>query len=186
MGLNVMVYKPCKENEFNDGDRRFCLRDCPKWVRHELKTRFPDYVVKVKFEVVDKAKLFKGLGLKASDYSFWGIEGFYNPEINRSDTAWYYVNKQDKSDEIWFIESDFPNSEFPYKPIYVDVIYCKEIGKQRKGANAQFSVDNQSDHGWIFTDKVAQKHFEMYFAKSEFQKNILDVFKESENFIYYG
>lgn len=186
MGLNVMVYKPCKEHEFNADDRRFCLRDLPEWVRHELKTRFSDYVVKAKIEVVDTAKLFKGLGLKASNYRYCGDESFYNPEINRSDTACQYVNKHDDDDDIWFVESELPNSEFPYKIVYEDVIHCKEIGEQRKGANAQFFVDNQSDHGWTFSDKVAQKHVEMYFAESEFQKNILDVFKESENFIYYG
>jgi len=74
-------------------------------------------------------------------------------------------------------------------PIYSrieKIIFCEEIGYQRKGANKQFFTDKIWDSPAIVDLKTLNEIGEKYFSHDEnFKENIIDKFVEGETFVLF-
>lgn len=154
------------------------------WCELDTTEAVPEkWVRKIRCRVLDKSDMFKLRDLDTSKYELFDITDqyvIYEPADSDSDDD--YVQ--------------FQKNEFVYRyeliPVYA---YGREIGYQRKGANAAFYDDGL----WgtkVFTKDVLLKHWDKYFSdpnnemygkltRSEFCENIIKHFKEGETFVSY-
>ena len=213
MGLDVCVYKYLKipdDVKTQDELSKFCREHDGGWEFYsERHKNLPKkYVRKIPIELIDWDATFKKRGLNCEDYEeFRSAEGWWYEFIKKSPTSAEKANIEIKlSDILDDKEPDpndtnlirFNNDELVGKIEDVEVwAYGREVGYQRKGANAQFYNDGKWDDNTIVSTKeMLLEDWKKYFSDpddtyygadsaKEFKENIIDNFEEGKTFVWY-
>ena len=216
MGLDVYVHEYLEipdDVKTQDELDKFCRKHDGGWEFYgEHHKNFPKkYVRKIPIELIDWDATFKKRGLNCEDYE----------ESCSAIGRWYLFRKKsptgsEKEEEAMTIslsqlldedkEPDpndttcvrFNNDELVGKIEDVEVwAYGREVGYQRKGANAQFYEDGKWDDNTIVsTMKMLLEDWKKYFSDpndsyygkksaKEFKKNIIKHFEEGKTFVWY-
>ena len=213
MGLDVCVHEYLKipdDVKTQDELDKFCREHDGDWEFYEARHKnLPKkYVKKIPIELIDWDATFKKRGLNCEDYEeFRSAEGWWYEFIKKSPTPAEKENIEIKlSDILDDKEPDpndtdlirFNNDELVGKIEDVEVwAYGREVGWQRKGANAQFYNDGKWDDNTIVSTKeMLLEDWKKYFsdpddsyygkdAESHFKENIIDNFEEGKTFVWY-
>lgn len=187
MGLDIGVFPFVKipddvntEEELN----KWCNDTGNTWVDLGCDGRVPDQWIKyIRFKVLNKYEMFKQRALDAGDYELFD----QTPEY----TIYEPVYDDPGADYVQFQKEDYIY-HYERIPVYA---HGKEIGYQRKGANAAF-YDAGLWGSDVFTEAELLEHWNKYFsdpndemygkcARSHFAKHIIKNFKEGETFVSY-
>lgn len=184
MGLDIVLAKPCHKGESE------YYTDCPNVVK-----KFPNFVTVENERYFDFSNLIPNYNKE----TYWETHSI---AISPKDIEIYDEN----NNKLYqFKSKNVPTLVEPNK-----IVYYKEVGYQRKGANVRFYEDGiwESENYCAVTQKELDEHKEKYFTKNDtlsqggwgssveydltdeemktrFEKNIYSKFKEGENFILY-
>ena len=213
MGLDVYVHEYLEipdEVKTQDELDKFCNDHDGGWCFYSGSHKnFPKkYVRKIPVELIDWNTTFKKRGLNFEDYeeTCAAIGRWYEfrkksaVRSEKEDTAisLAHIIGKDETDPNDDTRVRFNNDELVGKIEDVEVwAYGREVGYQRKGANAQFYNDGKWDDNTIVSTKeMLLEDWKKYFSDpddsyygadsaKEFKENIIDNFEEGKTFVWY-
>ena len=213
MGLDVCVHEYLEIPDTiktEDELTKYCHEHDGHWEFYrEHHKNFPKkYVKKIPVELIDWDATFKKRGLNFEDYEetcaalgrwyeFRKKSAVRSEEEDAAISLSHIIgeNVPDTNDDT---HVRFDNDELAGKIEDVEVFaYGREVGYQRKGANARFYEDGKWDDNTIVSTKKMliedwKKCFsdpkDPYYGKEsaiEFKTNIIDNFEEGKTFVWY-
>lgn len=214
MGLDVYVHEYLEipdDVKTQDELDKFCEEHGGGWCFYsENHKNFPKkYVRKIPIELIDWDASFKKRGLNFEDYeeSCSAIGRWYEfrkkaserSEEEEATISLSQILDEDKGpDPNDTTRIRLSNDELVGKIEDVEVwAYGREVGYQRKGANAQFYNDGKWDDNTIVSTKeMLLEDWKKYFSDpddsyygansaKEFKENIIDNFEEGKTFVWY-
>jgi hypothetical protein len=213
MGLDVCVHEYLEipdDVKTQDELDKFCNEHNGGWEFYsEHHKNFPKkYVRKIPVELIDWDATFKKRGLNCEDYeesrSAYGLwYEFIKKSLTPAEEKNIEIKLSDILDDKGPDPNDttyvrFNNDELVGKIEDVEVwAYGREVGYQRKGANAQFYNDGKWDDNTIVSTKeMLLEDWKKYFsdpddayygkdAKEHFKTCIIDNFVEGKTFVWY-
>jgi len=172
MGLDIYLIEPCVQ-DMSTGSITLKRGN----ILNRVSTYFKGYIEHEPIEYIDWIKLFKRRGLNYNDYELYSSCG----------RKYDFIPKNKIGSDLEDIDFITFNTRIN-SPCYTEiepVLYYKEVGYQRKGANARFYSEGVWDTGgFIVTGDEAALHYLNYFNRS-FRTNILSKFIQGENMICY-
>lgn len=216
MGLDVFVFEYLEipdEVKTRDELDKFCDEHDGGWEFYgENHKNLPKkYVKKIPIELIDWDATFKKRGLNFEDYEEscsaigrWYLFRKKSPAGSEEEERAMTISFSQLLDEDKGPDPNdttcvkFNNDELVGKIEDVEVwAHGKEVGYQRKGANAQFYNDGKWDDNTIVsTMKMLLEDWRKYFSDPNdsyygkksakaFRKNIIKHFKEGKTFVAY-
>jgi hypothetical protein len=189
MGLCVMLYQPCHEEDHVAGhisyrtDRKIELffNELGSYYGQRKETLkmfrnyFSEYIKPLTIKTVDIKETLINCGVSPKEY---GKNVRYMDGGSGESNHYYFYNK-DETECVYIHEDDCEFTEFK-----VDGFLLNIVGFQRKGAIKPFKKKSMQYYPYVFTRKELERHFEEYFD-DRFVENILNNFVEGKTFVAY-
>lgn len=212
MGLDVCVHEFVEipdDVTTEDQLKAFCEKHDYHWVvwQEHHKNMPEKYIKEIPIECIDFEASFKARGLNADDWDLFmecgDTFGFKrkqkqateNPDGDVVIDFRDLVSDEKKEDEdTVYLKGD---QLIPKTEMLRVWVYGREVGYQRKGANAQFYEDGKWDDNTIVSTKeMLLEDWKKYFsdpddpyygekAREAFHYNIIKHFHEGKTFVWY-
>lgn len=213
MGLDVSVYEFVEipaDISTEEQLQAFCDEHDYGWTVYEERHKnFPKkWLKEIPIEFTDFEASFKALGLNYDDYE-WFMQcgpkyGFVKkgcqPDMPDDEEEpgvrlAQALDKDKPRGNTIYLEGDQVKTKMETVQVFV---YGREVGYQRKGANAQFYEDGKWDDNTIVsTEEMLLEDWKKYFsdpddpyygekAREAFHYNIIKHFREGKTFVWYA